>query len=193
MSYFSRVGNLFRRSALEREIDDEIEFHLLERTQRNVARGMPAAAAGAEARRQFGSVDRAKAGMRAARQASPWALAAPALAICALSASGVILSTRERVYDVAGDVSAPVPITTPHVQYTAAAMRLKIQGTLRVECIVGRDGVCSNPTVIRSLDKAFGLDDQAVQTVREWRFRPGLRRGTPVATRVKLDFRFALR
>jgi TonB family protein len=105
----------------------------------------------------------------------------------------LVVSTPERVYDLTTDVSAPVPITAPRVEYTAAAMRRKIQGTLRVECIVGRDGVCANPTVVRSLHKTFGLDDQAVQTIREWRFRPGVRRGTPVATRIKLDLRFALR
>jgi TonB family protein len=192
MSYFTRVGNLFRPSALDRELDEEIECHLRERAEQNVARGMTPGGAAAEARRRFGSIERTKAGMRAARVASPLSIVMPVLLLLTMS-SAVFFGTRERVYDVTGDISAPVPIAGPHVEYTTAAMRQKIQGTLRLECIVGTDGICSRVTVIRSLDKTFGLDDRAVQTLRDMRFRPGLRQGKPVATRIKLDLRFALR
>ena len=88
---------------------------------------------------------------------------------------------------------APVPIVTPRAEYTSAAMHRKIQGTVRLQCIVRRDGACSDVTVIQSLDKSFGLDDSAVRTIREWRFRPGRRQGMPVDTRIKFDLRFSLR
>jgi TonB family protein len=193
MSYFTRIGRLFRQPALEREFDEEILFHLQARTEQNRERGMSEEAAEADALRRFGSVDRAKAGMRRARIAKPMAIVLPALAIFTLSASGMLLSTRERVYDVTAGISAPVPIAAPRMEYTAAAMQQKIQGTIRLQCIVGRDGICSDVRVIRSLDKTFGLDDRAVTTLRDWRFRPGLRHGKQVATRITLDLRFALR
>jgi TonB family protein len=192
MSYITRVANFFRQSSLEREFDEEIRGHLAERTARNLARGMPPDAAEAEARREFGSIERAKAGMRAARLASPWSLLLPILLILSIS-SGVLLGRRERIYDVTGDISAPVPIAAPRMEYTPAAMRQKIQGTLRLQCVVGTDGMCSHVRVIRSLDRTFGLDEQAVRTLAAWRFRPGVRRGEPVATRITFDLRFALR
>jgi len=74
MSYFTRIGSLLRQPALEREFDEEILFHLQTRTAQNRERGMTAEAAEAEARRRFGSVDGAKAGMRQARIAKPLAL-----------------------------------------------------------------------------------------------------------------------
>jgi TonB family protein len=195
MSYFTRVANLLRGPSLEREFNDEIRFHLEERLERNIARGMTHEAAEADARRRFGSIEHAKAGMRAARLARPSMAVLPLLAAATLAvASGTLyFGTHERIYDVTTDVTAPVPIVTPRVEYTSAAMHEKVQGTVRVQCIVRRDGACSDVTVIRSLDKTFGLDDQAVRTIREWRFRPGMHAGTPVATRVKVDLRFTLR
>jgi TonB family protein len=195
MSCFTRVANLVRGPSLEREFDDEIRFHLEERLERNIARGMPKEAAEADAQRRFGSIEQAKAGMRAARVVRPSMAVLPLLAatILAVASSTLYFGAHEHIYDVTADVTAPVPIVTPRVEYTSAAMHEKVQGTVRLQCIVRRDGVCSDVTVVRSLDKTFGLDDQAVRAMREWRFQPGTRAGTPVSTRVKVDLRFALR
>lgn len=62
-----RLRNLWRERTLDREFREEIAFHLEQRTARNIERGMTAAAAAAEARRQFGSELRAREGMREAR------------------------------------------------------------------------------------------------------------------------------
>jgi hypothetical protein len=77
MSYFTRIVRLVHRPSLERELDDEIQFHMEERQRRNIALGMPAEAAEADAHRRFGSIERAKAGMRAARLARPAAVVLP--------------------------------------------------------------------------------------------------------------------
>jgi TonB family protein len=152
-------------------------------------------AAEADARRRFGSIERAKAGMRAARLARPAAVVLPLLAgtILFAAAGALYFGSHEPVYDVTAGVTAPVPIAARRAEYTQAAMREKIQGTVRLQCVVRRDGLCSDVTVIRSLDKTFGLDDEAVRAIREWRFQPGLHDGTPVAIRIKFDLRFALR
>jgi TonB family protein len=47
--------------------------------------------------------------------------------------------------------------------------------------------------VIRSLDQTFGLDDQALSTVREWRFTPGIREGKPVPVVVTVELTFTLK
>jgi TonB family protein len=190
MSYWSRFTNLFRRRSLERDLDDEIGFHFEERIRRGIASGMSPEAAEADARRRFGSVERAKAGMRAARLPSTALLAVVALS---LVAGAAYFQMRERVYDLGGNIAAPVPMVRPRPQYTAAALREKIHGSVNLACIVRRDGLCSDVTVVRSLDKTFGLDDEAVRAAREWRFRPGTREGTPVATRVNIEFTFTLR
>ena len=46
---------------------------------------------------------------------------------------------------------------------------------------------------MRSLDMMFGLDDQAIASAREWRFRPGQRLGSPVPVQVTLEIAFNIR
>ena len=55
MSWFSRLRNLFRSDDLSRDIDREMEFHISERIDDLVARGMNVGAARYEARRKFGN------------------------------------------------------------------------------------------------------------------------------------------
>ena len=76
---------------------------------------------------------------------------------------------------------------------TAAAMRAKIQGIVVVECIVLPDGTVDDVKVIKSLDKTFGLDDQAINAAKQWRFRPGRRLGEPVPVYVTIELTFTLR
>jgi TonB family protein len=189
-----RVFNAFRRTPLDREFDDEIQFHLEERTRRNLAERMNLPDAAAAARDRFGSIERAKTGMRAAHVASR-ATSALVLAatVAVLVGAAIYWRASVGVYDLGSGVTAPVPLAMPRPQYTTAARRAKIQGTVRVQCVVRRDGACSNVIVVHSLDRTFGLDDQAVHAISGWRFRPALLRGQPVPTRIMLDLRFALR
>ena len=55
MSIWKRVTNLFRSEGLSEDIDRELSFHLRERVEELVARGMPERLAIDEARRQFGN------------------------------------------------------------------------------------------------------------------------------------------
>jgi len=69
MGALRRLVNLWRGHVLEREFDEEIAFHLDTRIAANLRAGMTKAAAEDEARRHFGSVLRAREGMRQARVA----------------------------------------------------------------------------------------------------------------------------
>jgi len=158
-----------------------------------MAAGMAPLAAEADASRRFGSIERTKDQMRSARVArvSPVLVTAAVGALVALV--GLYERRTEAVYDLTSDIVAPVPISAPRPQYTVEAMRAKIQGTVGVRCIVRQSGVCSDLAIVTSLDRRFGLDDQAVRAMASWRFRPALRGGTPVSTRVKVEMHFALR
>lgn len=54
MSWFSRVVNVVRRNRVNRDLDDEIQFHLDARTDQLVRGGMAADEARREAQRLFG-------------------------------------------------------------------------------------------------------------------------------------------
>ena len=77
--------------------------------------------------------------------------------------------------------------------YTAEAMRAKVQGAVMVEAIVRKDGSVGQVRIVRSLDRMFRLDEEALKAVRNWRFKPGQRQGQSVAVLVEIELTFTLR
>jgi len=78
-------------------------------------------------------------------------------------------------------------------QYTADAMRAKVQGMVLLACVVRADGTVGQVRVIRSLDPTFGLDQQAIAAAKLWRFAPGTRFGEPVAVQITIELTFTIR
>jgi protein TonB len=78
-------------------------------------------------------------------------------------------------------------------QYTADAMRAKVQGVVELEAVVLPDGSVGDVQVTRSLDRTFGLDNEAIKAVKQWRFAPGTRLGQPVPVLVSVELTFTLR
>lgn len=97
------------------------------------------------------------------------------------------------VYQPGSGVISPTIISEVKPQYTADAMRAKIQGVVELEAVVLKDGTVTDIRVTRSLDRTFGLDQKAIEAVQQWRFRPGTRFGEPVAVRVSIELTFTLR
>jgi TonB family protein len=97
------------------------------------------------------------------------------------------------IYRPGSGVSLPEVITEVKPQYTADAMRAKVQGVVWLECIVMPDGSVGNIKVTKSLDSVFGLDQEAVKAARRWRFKPGIREGQPVPVIITIELTFTLR
>jgi len=94
----------------------------------------------------------------------------------------------------AGDgVSSPRLILEVKPNYTAEAMRARIEGMVELEIVVLADGTVGRIRIVRSLDRAFGLDQEAVNAVRRWRFEPGRQLGKTVPVRVAVELSFTLR
>ena len=90
-------------------------------------------------------------------------------------------------------VTMPTVLSEVKPSYTAEAMRAKVQGAVMVEAIVREDGTVGQVRIVRSLDRTFGLDDEALRAVKNWRFRPGTRQGRNVAVIVEIELTFTLR
>jgi TonB family protein len=90
-------------------------------------------------------------------------------------------------------VTAPKLIKQTKPRYTADAKRAKIQGVVHVEAVVKTDGTIGDTRVTRSLDKEFGLDDRAVEAVKEWRFTPGQKDGVAVPVLVEIELSFTVK
>jgi TonB family protein len=98
-------------------------------------------------------------------------------------------------FEVGNGVSAPQLIHEVRPAYTAEAMRAKVQGRVELDVVVLPDGTVDQRRIriVRSLDSTFGLDAQAIDAVKQWRFRPGRRLDQPVPVRVRVELTFTLR
>lgn len=99
-------------------------------------------------------------------------------------------ATTPKLYKIGGDVSAPRLISKKEPEYTAAAKKAKIEGTVLLSVVIGKNGVVQKVTVTRSLDP--GLDQKAMEAIRSWRFSPAMRKGKPVAVEAAVEVNFRL-
>jgi len=94
------------------------------------------------------------------------------------------------VFRVGGGVSAPVPIYKVDPEYSEEARKAKHQGTVELYIEVEPDGKAHKILVRRSL--GLGLDEKAVEAVRQWKFKPALRDGKPVTVGALVTVHFRL-
>ncbi|HKU21925.1 MAG TPA: energy transducer TonB [Terriglobales bacterium] len=94
------------------------------------------------------------------------------------------------VFRVGGGVSAPRAVYTPDPEYSEEARKAKYQGTCVLWLIVGPDGRPHDIKVARSL--GMGLDQKAIEAVRNWKFEPAMKDGQPVAVQINVEVNFRL-
>lgn len=96
-------------------------------------------------------------------------------------------------YRLGSGISPPRVVREVKPQYTADAMRAKVQGVVWLECVVMPDGSVGDVRVTRPLDPVFGLDQEAIKAARQWRFMPGTKQGEPVPVLITIELTFTLR
>jgi protein TonB len=96
-------------------------------------------------------------------------------------------------YQPGNGVLSPEVLYEKKPNYTPDAMRGRIQGTAWVAAVVLSDGTVGEAHIVRSLDSVFGLDEEAVKAVKQWRFRPGTRFGKSVPVQVVIEVSFTMR
>jgi TonB family protein len=85
--------------------------------------------------------------------------------------------------------SCPIPSTEP--EYTDDARKAHIQGTVVLDVVVNRDGSVTVNGILQRL--GYGLDDEASRFVaKNFKCRPGVYQGQPVATPVRINMNFHL-
>jgi len=97
------------------------------------------------------------------------------------------------VYRPGNGVDSPRLLRSVRPNYTAEAMRAKVQGVVRLEGVVLSDGSVGDVHITRSLDTIFGLDQEAIKAAKQFKFVPGTRFGEPVAVLVSFEIEFTLR
>ena len=92
------------------------------------------------------------------------------------------------VMSVGAGVSAPQLIHTVRPDFTEQAQQAKYEGTVEVQLIVDPRGMPVNLQIVKHL--GMGLDEKALEAVRQYRFRPSQFQGhaVPVQIQVAVDF-----
>lgn len=88
------------------------------------------------------------------------------------------------------NVTQPVLLTREDPEYSEEARKAKFQGMVELSIVVNAAGQVSDIHVLRGV--GLGLDERAVEAVRQWKFRPGTMDGKAVATRAVVEVNFRL-
>ena len=115
--------------------------------------------------------------------------AAPGDSSSAASAgAGTTAVDAGQTKSVGGGVSAPVLIKQVDPHFSEEARQQHTGGTVTVNMIVDQKGMPQNVRVIRGV--GMGLDENAVKAVRQYRFKPAMEKGKPVAVYLNVEVQF---
>ena len=77
--------------------------------------------------------------------------------------------------------------------YPSVAKNASVAGDVELEAVIKPDGTVGDVRIMRSLDKRFGLDEEAVRVAKLWLFAPARKDGFPVPVIVTIVVQFKLR
>jgi len=86
-----------------------------------------------------------------------------------------------------------VPLVLIHqvdAEYSEEALAAKREGKVILDVDVDPTGHVVNSHVVRAL--GVGLDEKAIEAVRQWRYRPALKDGQPMSFPMQIEFNFRL-
>lgn len=104
------------------------------------------------------------------------------------------MTTTQRstqVYKPGNGVSLPSVVREVKPTYPREVMQKGIQGSVFMSVVVLASGDVGDVEISQSLDP--DLDQEAVKAMKEWKFRPGMKDGEPVAVEVTVEMTFTLK
>jgi periplasmic protein TonB len=91
---------------------------------------------------------------------------------------------------IGGGVSKPVVLYQVEPEFSEEARKAKFSGNVEVYLWVDPDGKPSHIRVVRGV--GMGLDEKAVEAVRQYRFKPAMKDGKPVQVDLYVDVNFQI-
>jgi TonB family protein len=90
---------------------------------------------------------------------------------------------------VGAGVTAPMLLYKLEPSYSVEARAAKVQGTVVLFVVIGTDGRASDVQLRKGV--GYGLDEQALDAITQWSFKPGTRDGmaVPVHATIEVNFR----
>jgi periplasmic protein TonB len=94
------------------------------------------------------------------------------------------------IFHVGGGISPPRVIYQVDPEFSEEARKAKYQGTCTLMLVVDTNGRPSNIRVASSL--GMGLDEKAIEAVKQWRFEPSMKDNHPVRVEIAVEVEFHL-
>ncbi len=91
---------------------------------------------------------------------------------------------------IGGGVSEPVVLYSPDPEFSEEARKAKVSGNVIVYLQVDTNGRPTHVHVIRGI--GLGLDEKAVEAVRQYKFKPAMENGHPVAVEMNVEVNFQI-
>jgi TonB family protein len=91
---------------------------------------------------------------------------------------------------VGGGVAAPQVIHSVEPEFTQEARQANLQGSVSIKLIVDSQGNPQDIRVTRHL--GMGLDEKAIDAVRQYKFKPAMYQGHPVSVQIVIEMNFHL-
>ena len=99
-------------------------------------------------------------------------------------------NTGGGVERIGGGVSAPVALYQPEPEFSEEARKAKVAGNVLVYLQVDENGRPQNVRVLRGI--GLGLDEKAMEAVRQYKFKPAMKNGHPVRVEMNVDVTFQI-
>lgn len=99
-------------------------------------------------------------------------------------------AAQQDTFDVSDLEKRPEAVSQTPPTYPAELRKAKVEGLVTLVFILGEDGRVEDPRVENSSRPEF--EKPALEAIRKWRFRPGLKDGQPVRTYIRIPMRFRL-
>lgn len=80
------------------------------------------------------------------------------------------------------------PTSTPDPEYSEPARKAKIQGTVMLALAINAEGTVNAVKVVCSLEP--GLDQNAADAAKKWKFTPAIKDGKPVPIQIEVSTTF---
>jgi protein TonB len=91
---------------------------------------------------------------------------------------------------IGGSVKPPTVTYQPEAEFSEEARKAKFSGNVQVYLIVDEKGVPTHVRVVRGV--GMGLDEKAVDAVRQYKFKPATKDGKPVAVDMYVEVNFQI-
>jgi protein TonB len=91
---------------------------------------------------------------------------------------------------IGGGVSAPQLVYSVEPEFSEEARKAKVAGNVLVNLWVDTNGMPSHVHVIRGV--GMGLDEKAVEAVKQYKFKPAMENGKPVLVELNVEVNFQI-